>query len=162
MPRQKSLPPGSCTLRLTNITTLPSLQKTALISSIANDIKATFIYIAKQSEAGNLNPHNTAPLDDVVATIRDTAVSERRMLEKKLEKAERRVRRLRKEQKWMQKEFGEVVKRAEVVSGKWKEKVERLRGRVEGLQRDLASGRKDVIVDQKEGMMEQKGVEDKA
>ncbi|OJJ82652.1 uncharacterized protein ASPGLDRAFT_1494480 [Aspergillus glaucus CBS 516.65] len=155
MPRQKSLSPGSCTLRLTNITTLPPSQKAALISSIANDIKATFIYIAKQSEAGNLGPHNTAPLDDVVATIRDTAVSERRMLEKKLEKTERRVRMLKREQKWMQKEFGEVMKRVEMVSGKWKEKIERLRGRVEGLQRELASGRKGEMV-------ERKGGEDKA
>lgn len=154
MPRQKSLSPGSCTLRLTNITTLPPSQRTALITSIANDIKATFIYIAKQSEAGNLDPHNTVPLDEVVATIRDTAVSERRMLEKKLEKAKRRVRKLRREQKWVQKEFGEVVKRVEVVSGKWKEKVERLQGRMEGLQREVASGRTNIIADQKEGIIE--------
>ncbi|EYE97136.1 uncharacterized protein EURHEDRAFT_451309 [Aspergillus ruber CBS 135680] len=151
MPRRKSLSPGSCTLRLTNLTTLPASQKTALISSIANDIKATFIYIAKQSEAGNLDPHNTAPLDDVVATIRDTAVSERRILEKKLEKAERRVKRLRGGQKWMQKEFGEVVKKVEVVSGKWKEKVAMLRGRVEA-----ASGRKGYLMERKEEIMEQK------
>lgn len=77
------------------------------------------------------------------------------MLEKKLEKAERRVRMLKREQKWMQKEFGEVVKRVEMVSGKWKEKIERLRGRVEGLQRELASGRKGEMV-------ERKGGEDKA
>lgn len=73
------------------------------------------------------------------------------MLEKKLEKAERRVRMLKREQKWMQKEFGEVVKSVEMVSGKWKEKIERLRGRVEGLQRELASGRKGEMVERKGG-----------
>lgn len=161
MPRQKSLSPGSCTLRLTHITSLPSSQKTALISSIANDMKATFIYIAKQSEAGNLDSQNTAPLDNVVATIRDTAVSERRMLEKKLEKAERRVRKLKREQKWMHNEVVEVLKRVEVVSGKWKEKVERLRGKVEGLQRELVSGREGVV-EQMEETMEQNEGEDKA
>lgn len=124
-------------------------------------MKATFIYIAKQSEAGNLDSQNTAPLDNVVATIRDTAVSERRMLEKKLEKAERRVRKLKREQKWMHNEVGEVLKRVEVVSGKWKEKVERLRGKVEGLQRELVSGREGVV-EQMEETMEQNEGEDKA
>lgn len=124
-------------------------------------MKATFIYIAKQSEAGNLDSQNTAPLDNVVATIRDTAVSERRMLEKKLEKAERRVRKLKREQKWMHNEVVEVLKRVEVVSGKWKEKVERLRGKVEGLQRELVSGREGVV-EQMEETMEQNEGEDKA
>lgn len=161
MPRQKSLPPGSCTLRLTNIASLPSSQKTALISSIANDMKATFIYIAKQSEVGNLDSHNTAPLDNVVAIIRDTAVSERRLVEKRLEKAERRVRNLKREQKWMQEEVGKIVKSVDVVSRKWKEKVERLRGRVEGLQRELVSGREGTV-EQREETIEQNEGEDKA
>ena len=61
----------------------------------------------------------------------------------------------------MQKEVGKIVKSVDVVSRKWKEKVERLRGRVEGLQRELVSGREGTVEQRKETIEQNEG-EDKA
>lgn len=143
--------PLTTALTLTPLQSLPPSQKTALLASIANDIKSTLIYIAKQSEAGNLDTTHTAPLNDLVATIKNTAVRERRVLERRLERAERRVRRLRGEREWMRREFGGVVRRVGVVGGRWRERVRGLRKVVEGLRGELEGRKREVVKGKENG-----------
>ena len=147
MPRQKTVfNPGSCTMRLRNIQTLSSPAKTTLLQSIANDISATFIYLAKHAEANTLSPQHTAPINDVIAIIKDTAVSQRRMLERRMARYERRTRRLRAERKWAQREFGRVVRRAEMVHSRWKGTVGRLREGLERVSRELVVVREEYAL----------------
>lgn len=118
MPRPKTLKPGSTTLRLQNLPTLSSSSKTSLLQSIADDITATFITVGQHAAAGHLTEHHTAPLHDVIALIKDTADAQRRALERKLERYERRVRRGQTERRWMRRELARVVKRVEDVQGR--------------------------------------------
>lgn len=152
MPRLKTIVhPGFCTMRLRNIQTLSSPAKTALLQSIANDISATFIYLAKQAEANTLNPEHTAPIDDVIAIIKDTTASQRRTLERRMARYERRTKRLRAERKWAQREFGRVVQKAEMVHGRWKETVDRLREGMERMRRELVLAREECALLQQAG-----------
>ncbi|KAI9932636.1 hypothetical protein MW887_008884 [Aspergillus wentii] len=130
-------------MRLRNIETLSSSSKTALLKSIANDISAVFIYISKQSEAGNLSTKHTAPIDNVIRLIKGTEVSQRRMLERRVLRYERQASRLRAERRWIRGEFMKVVKRAEAVSERWREKVGKLSGDLDGTRRDLSLARRE-------------------
>lgn len=138
MPRPKSLHPGSCTLRLQSLPSLPPHTKTALLASIAHDIRATFIYIAKQAEAGALAPDNTAPLNDVLTIIKDTDMRRRGRLERRLERYERRIERLRGERAWMRREFKGVVGRVDGVQRRWRVRVGELRRVLEGVRGEYA------------------------
>ncbi|GAD99342.1 conserved hypothetical protein [Paecilomyces variotii No. 5] len=122
--------PGSCAMRLTNIDTLPSRSKTSLINSIATDISATFIYIAKQAEAGNLSTIHTGPINDIIGTIKDTEVAHREALERKLARYKKTERRLRRERKWMRRELMGLTKKTEEV-------VEDLKLKVHGASKEL-------------------------
>lgn len=138
MPRPKTLHAGSCTLRLQNLPSLPPHTKTALLASIAHDMRATFIYIAKQAEAGTLSPDNTAPLNEVLTIIKDTDMRRRESLERRLERYEKRIERLRGERAWMRREFGGVVGRVEGVQGRWREREGGLRRALEGVRGEYA------------------------
>ena len=152
MPRLKTIVhPGFCTMRLRNIQTLSSPAKTALLQSIANDISATFIYLAKQAEANTLNPEHTAPINDVIAIIKDTTASQRRTLERRMARYERRTKRLRAERKWAQWEFRRVVQKAEMVHGRWKGTVGRLREGMERMRRELVLAREECALLQQAG-----------
>ncbi|KAL1877806.1 hypothetical protein Plec18167_004775 [Paecilomyces lecythidis] len=129
--------PGSCAMRLTNIDTLPSRSKTSLINSIATDISATFIYIAKQAEAGNLSTIHTGPINDVIGIIKDTEVAHREALERKLARYKRVERRLRRERKWMRRELMGLTKKA-------REVVEDLKLKVHGVSEELGEAREEL------------------
>lgn len=102
---------GSCTLRLQNIHTLSSAAKKDLLQAIANDITATFISIAQHTTAGHLSKPHTEPVHNVIALIQDTAQSQRRALERKVLRHQQRLRQARREQRWMRREFGQLVRR---------------------------------------------------
>lgn len=102
---------GSCTLRLQNIHTLSSAAKKALLQAIANDITATFISLAQHTAAGHLSKTHTEPVHRVIALIKDTAQKQRRALERKVQRHRQRLRQARREQRWMRREFGQLVRR---------------------------------------------------
>lgn len=129
--------PGSCAMRLTHIDTLSSRSKTSLIKSIATDISATFIYIAKQAEAGNLSAIHTGPINDVIGTIKDTEVAHREALERKLARYKRVERRLRRERKWMKRELMGLTKKADAVVEDWKTRVHGASKELEETRREL-------------------------
>ncbi|KAL2009662.1 hypothetical protein VTN00DRAFT_5469 [Thermoascus crustaceus] len=129
--------PGSCAMRLTDIDTLSSALKTDLLRSIATDISATFIYIAKQAEAGNLSTIHTAPINSIIRIIKDTEVAQRRALERKVRRYERQARRLREKRKMVKSGLGQVVKKAEEVLGGYRGRVEGLKGELRGVRREL-------------------------
>lgn len=114
--------PGSCTLRLDTLPFLSTTQKTALISSISNDIAATFIYIAKATETGLLDPTHTESLRKVTRTITDTeiACSRRKRRDVKIVRRYRSrlrnyKRMFRQKMQWARKEFGRFVHRTESI-----------------------------------------------
>lgn len=117
-PSQPTIP-GSCALRLENLEQQTSLTKGELMESIATDICATFISIAKHSEAGTLQAMHTRPIDRVIMTIRDTDVRQRRSLEKQ-------VRRLRKERNWTRKKYSKIARETDALACAYKLKVRRL------------------------------------
>ncbi|OJJ49074.1 hypothetical protein ASPZODRAFT_13811 [Penicilliopsis zonata CBS 506.65] len=117
--------PGSITVRLSNVSSLSSPSKKRLIQSVAHDIGAAFITIAQLAQAGHLTPTQTAPINDVIKIIRDTDLAQRRSLERRVARYERREHRWRVQRRWMQREFGRLVKRAEEVSERWRERVQR-------------------------------------
>ncbi|KAL1966190.1 hypothetical protein VTN77DRAFT_4742 [Rasamsonia byssochlamydoides] len=138
MSRELRLCPGSCALRLSDIEQLPSDQRTELIQSVANDITAVFIYIARQAEAGNLTTANTAPINDVIGVIRGTEVKHRQKLEEKLGRLQRDAQRCKRERRWLQSELGQIVGRAQVAVRSWKARVDDLTAQLAEAQRRLA------------------------
>ncbi|KAJ5779835.1 hypothetical protein N7457_007555 [Penicillium paradoxum] len=105
--------PGSCALRLENLEEKSSATKRELMESIAADICATFISIAKHSEAGTLLATHTDVIDKVILTIHDTDVGQRRILEK-------RGRRLRKERNWIRRRHLKVATEADALARAYK------------------------------------------
>lgn len=138
MPRELRFRPGSCALRLSNIEQLSPDQKTELVRSVANDITAVFIYIARQAEAGNLTTANTEPINDVISVIRDTEVKHRQKLEDKLARYERAAQRRRRERRWLRVELGRVIRRTKVAAGSWRTKTDELTARLAEAQKRLA------------------------
>lgn len=108
-PRPTKPKPGSCTLRLTTLPTLPNDQKTSLITSIATDITASFIYIAKAAEAGLLGPAQTESLDAVVGIVGGVDGKRRRRLERRVERYRRRLGECRREVRRVRRVVGGVV-----------------------------------------------------
>ncbi|KAF7114546.1 hypothetical protein CNMCM5793_009191 [Aspergillus hiratsukae] len=124
MPKDKPLSrQGSYIPHLQTLPTLSNTSKHTLLNTIATDITATFICISKHLETGTLRNEHTAPIDRIIDIIQGTEVSHRRMLERKVKRYARLARRLKREREWMRREFGEVVKRAEAVNGRWRERV---------------------------------------
>ncbi|RHZ56385.1 hypothetical protein CDV55_101855 [Aspergillus turcosus] len=125
---------------ISHLQTLPKLNNTSkrtLLNSIATDITATFIYISKHLENGTLSDEHTAPIDRVIDIIKGTEVSHRRMLERKVKRYTRLARRLKREREWIRREFGELVKRAEAVNARWRERVRDLEGVNKAMRREL-------------------------
>jgi hypothetical protein len=126
MPRELRFRPGSSALRLSNIEQLSSEKKTELIRSVADDITAVFVYIARQSEAGNLTTTNTEPINDVISIIKDTEVKHRQKLEEKVAQYRRATQRLRKERQCLRVQLGRITKRTQVAVGGWEAKMDEL------------------------------------
>ncbi|KAJ5823691.1 hypothetical protein N7447_006031 [Penicillium robsamsonii] len=128
--------PGSCALRLENLEQQTSTMKGELMASIAADICATFISIAKYSEEGTLQAKHTGVIDKVIQTIRDTDVKYRHLLD-------RQVRGLRKERKWIRKKYSRLAGQADGLGRTYQTKARKLtislretRGEVVRLQRE--------------------------
>ncbi|CAI7573183.1 unnamed protein product [Penicillium glandicola] len=119
-PNQQLNTPGSCALRLENLEQQNSNTKGELMASIAADICATFISIAKYSEDGTLQAQHTGVIDQVIQTIRDTDVKQRHMLD-------RQVRRLRKEVKWIQKKYSRLAGQADALGRAYQMKLRKVR-----------------------------------
>ncbi|KAJ5971613.1 uncharacterized protein N7479_001531 [Penicillium vulpinum] len=148
-PSQQQNTPGSCALRLERLEQQTSTTKGELMASVAADICATFISIAKYSEEGILQGQHTGVIDKVIQTIRDTDVKQRHLLD-------RQVRRLRKERKWMQKKYSRLAGQADGLGRAYQAKMQRMRislrearGEVAQLRRELdmlqASLKRSVI-----------------
>ncbi|KAJ5260894.1 hypothetical protein N7524_008527 [Penicillium chrysogenum] len=148
-PNQQPNTPGFCALRLENLEHQTSTTKRELMASIAADICATFISIAKYSEEGILQAQHTDVIDKVIQTIRDTDVKQRHLLD-------RQVRRLRKERKWIRKKYSRLAGQADGLSRAYQTKMRKLsislheaREEVARLQRErdmlLTCLKKDVI-----------------
>ncbi|KXG53278.1 Isopropylmalate dehydrogenase [Penicillium griseofulvum] len=112
--------PGSCALRLENLEQQTSATKSELMASIAADICATFISIAKYSEDGTLHAQHTGVIDMVIQTIRDTDVKQRHLLD-------RQVRRLRKEKKWIRKKYSRLAGQADGLGRTYQTKARKLK-----------------------------------
>jgi hypothetical protein len=115
-PQRQITNAGSCTLRLENLEHLSPAAKIELMHSLAEDICATFICIARHTEAGTLESKHTRVIDNVIKTIRDTDVERRIFLERK-------VRRLRKERHLLRKMHGTVVEQADGLARGYRNKV---------------------------------------
>jgi SMC interacting uncharacterized protein involved in chromosome segregation len=90
------------------------------MASIAADICATFISIAKYSEDGTLHAKHTGVIDMVIQTIRDTDVKQRHLLD-------RQVRRLRKEKKWIRKKYSRLAGQADGLGRTYQTKARKLK-----------------------------------
>jgi peroxiredoxin len=66
-------------------------EKTSRITTVADDIAASIIYIAKQAEAGNLTAQNTSPIYDLIDSISLTEKKHRRRLERELERQDHKM-----------------------------------------------------------------------
>ncbi|CDM37722.1 unnamed protein product [Penicillium roqueforti FM164] len=119
-PSQHQNTPGSCALRLENLAQQTSTAKSELMTSVAADICATFISIAKYSEEGTLQARHTDVIDKVIQTIRDTDVKQRRLLD-------RQVQRLRKERKWIRKKYSRLAVQADGLGRAYQMKMRKLR-----------------------------------
>lgn len=118
-PRQQPNTPGSCALRLENLEQQTSTAKGELMISVAADICATFISIAKYSEEGTLQAQHTGVIDSVIQTIRDTDVKQRHLLD-------RQVRRLRKERNWIRKKYSRLAGQADGLGRAYQTKMRKL------------------------------------
>ncbi|CAG8900863.1 unnamed protein product [Penicillium egyptiacum] len=118
-PNQRPNTPGSCALRLENLEQQTSTTKSELMASIAADICATFISIAKYSEEGTLHAQHTGVIDKVIQTIRDTDVKQRRLLD-------RQVGRLHKERKWIRKKYSRLAGQADGLGRAYQVKMRKL------------------------------------
>lgn len=121
---------GSCVMRLQGIERMPTEDKTALLRSISDDLRALLMCIGQHVEAGNLDAKSTAPMDEVIRMIRDTEVEYRQSLEREL-------RRSRKQKRWLRKEYGGVVTGSEVLARTYRSKVQTLRGVIRGLRMEV-------------------------
>ncbi|KAJ5087045.1 hypothetical protein NUU61_008352 [Penicillium alfredii] len=120
----------TCLDKLQGMETKSSESKRQLMQSIADDICATFMKISEYAGAGTLRASHTEPIDNVVRVIRDTDVSFRRSLEQ-------RVRRLRKEKRWLRREYRKVVRSTETLSRTYKERILVMRHRLHFSQKNL-------------------------
>ncbi|OQE83831.1 hypothetical protein PENNAL_c0030G06975 [Penicillium nalgiovense] len=118
-PNQQPNTPGSCALRLENLELQTSTTKGELMASIAADICATFISIAKYSEEGILQAQHTGVIDKVIQTIRETDVKRRHLLD-------RQVHRLRKDRKWIRKKYSRLAGQADGLSRAYQTKMRKL------------------------------------
>ena len=78
-------------LSLAGIESMSDTEKTARITAVANDITASIIYIAKQSEAGNLTARHTTPIYDMLDKICGTEKRQKRRLLRELEKQDAQI-----------------------------------------------------------------------
>ncbi|KAJ5700771.1 hypothetical protein N7536_003784 [Penicillium majusculum] len=120
LPSQQPNTPGSCALRLENLEQQTSTTKSELMVSVAADICATFISIAKYSEEGTLQAQHTGVIDNVIQTIRDTDVKQRHLLD-------RQVRRLRKERNWIRKRYSRLASQTDALGRTYQTKMRKLR-----------------------------------
>lgn len=118
-------------MRLNGIEHKSQKAKTELLHSISDDLRALLMCIGQHVEAGNLDAKSTAPLDEVIGMIRDTGIGYRRSLE-------RRLRRSRKQKRWLQREYRGVVRSTEALARAYKAKVQTLKNVVRGLRMDAA------------------------
>ncbi|RHZ57310.1 uncharacterized protein CDV56_107592 [Aspergillus thermomutatus] len=133
--------------RLQNLQKLDSSSKRTLLCSIATDITATFICISKHIENGTLSDEHTGSIEGVIDIIKGTEVSQRRMLERKVKRYARLARRLKIEREWMRREFGKLVKRADAVNGRWRERVRNLEVVNKAMMRELVvKGRQNEML----------------
>ncbi|KAJ5272946.1 hypothetical protein N7478_008071 [Penicillium angulare] len=112
--------------RLTGLETWNPKAKSDTMSSIADDIRATFMCIAQHMEAGKLTHNQTQSIDTVIETIRGTEVANRRALE-------RRTQRLRREKEHVKREYRVLVREAEKLGLAYQAKVQELMGLNRGL-----------------------------
>jgi hypothetical protein len=122
---------GSCVLRLEHVEEKSPAAKGELVHSIAEDICATFICIARHTEAGTLENAQTRVIDNVIKTIRDTDVERRIFLERK-------VRRLRMERRFLRREHAATVGQADALACGY-------RNKVQGLTHLLREARGEVV-----------------
>lgn len=101
------------------------------MASIAADICATFISIAKYSEEGTLQAQHTDVIDKVIQTIRDTDIKQRHSLD-------RRVGRLRKERKWIRKKYSRLAGQADGLGRAYQMKMRKLRVSLKEAQGEVA------------------------
>ncbi|KAJ5597285.1 hypothetical protein N7537_007369 [Penicillium hordei] len=118
-PSQQPNTPGSCALRLENLEGQTSTTKGELMASVAADICATFISIARYSEEGTLQAQHTRVIDKVIQTIRDTDVKQRHLLD-------RHVRRLRKERALIRKNYSRLAGQADTLGRAYLTKMRKL------------------------------------
>jgi SMC interacting uncharacterized protein involved in chromosome segregation len=135
-PIQQPNTPGFCALRLENLEHQTSTTKSELMASIAADICATFISIAKYSEEGVLQAQHTSVIDKVIQTIRDTDVKQRHLLD-------RQVRRLRKERKWIRKKYSRLAGQADGLSRAYQTKMRQLTISLREAQEEVAHLRRE-------------------
>ncbi|KAJ5087298.1 hypothetical protein N7456_010914 [Penicillium angulare] len=122
-PSTTQVPPAPAPIayRLAGLETWSPQTKTETIASIADDIRATFMYIGQHVDAGNLNHEQTKSLDTVIEIIRDTDVANRRALE-------RRARRLKREKRYVRREYRVLVRETAKLGLVYRGKVRELRG----------------------------------
>ncbi|KOS37760.1 hypothetical protein ACN38_g11424 [Penicillium nordicum] len=130
-PSQQPNTPGSCALRLQNLEQQTSTTKGELMVSVAADICATFISIAKYSEKGTLKAQHTGVIDNVIQTIRGTDVKQRYLLD-------RQVRRLRKERNWIRNKYLRLADQADAMGCAHRTKMQNLSTSLRKARREVA------------------------
>ncbi|KAB8234290.1 uncharacterized protein BDW43DRAFT_310318 [Aspergillus alliaceus] len=129
--------PGSCAMRLRNLVGLSSTSKTALLRSIADDIRAAFISISKQLSRGTLRTKHTDPIHDLIASIKSTESPECQRMQQELERYRQRERRWRVERKWMRRKVKGLVRHSEEIHRRWKDQLWRAKGDFDDAAREL-------------------------
>ncbi|KAJ5884680.1 hypothetical protein N7495_009190 [Penicillium taxi] len=129
-PSPDTTPPGFSVIRLEGLERWTSDKKTEVLQSISDDIRATFMCITNHIRVGTLSPAHTKPLEEVIDIIRDSNMNHRRKLE-------RRIKRLRKQNQWIQKEYRRVVQTADTVARTYNGRVQKLKQRTLSLQEQL-------------------------
>lgn len=122
--------PGSCVMRLNGIEYMSQQGKTELLQSISDDLRALLMCVGRHVDAGNLDARSTAPLDEVISTIRDTEIGYRRSLEK-------RLRRTRKQKRRLRREYRGIVRSTDALARAYKAKVQALKDEVRRLRGDI-------------------------
>ncbi|PGG98495.1 hypothetical protein AJ80_09526 [Polytolypa hystricis UAMH7299] len=78
-------------LSLTGLEYMSDEEKAARISSVANDMTASIIYIAKQAEAGNVTEKHTAPIYDFIDRVCGTEKRQKKSLLRELERQDEQI-----------------------------------------------------------------------
>ena len=126
-PATMSLPPGSCLMRLQDLEKMSSDEKKELLSSIAEDIQITLLYVGRHLEAETISHAHAEPIEDMIKKICETEIAKRRRLKRKMRQRESQSARMQREQQKLLEGMKEVVQMYE-------KKTRELRQRVRSLQ----------------------------